>query len=135
MDEAVRVFKALSDKTRLRIIWLLKKAGSELCVCEVTDSLNESQYNVSRHLKELKIAGLIQEKKRGRWVFYSLASPANQFQRIVLEAMTALSEDRLHIDYERLKKRLSFRKDGKCVIGMNSEEWRKMSNQLMARRR
>lgn len=62
LEEYTRVFKALSDKTRLRIINLFLRSGQDLCVCEIIDSLNESQYNVSKHLKELKYAGLTKEK-------------------------------------------------------------------------
>lgn len=146
MEEFTNIFKALSDKTRLRIMWLLSGAkyevsversetNLELCVCEIMDSLNESQYNVSRHLKELKNAGLIRERKEGRWVFYSLTSPISRFQELILQAVLTLPEELLSHDKERLKKRLSLRKDGKCVVGMRSEEWRKMLNQLMAKRR
>uniref|UniRef100_A0A7C6A916 ArsR family transcriptional regulator n=1 Tax=candidate division WOR-3 bacterium TaxID=2052148 RepID=A0A7C6A916_UNCW3 len=118
IQELVDVLKALADQTRLRIIWLLLKAKSELCVCEIMDSLNKSQYNVSRHLKILKNAGLVQERKEGRWVFYSLVKPANQVQKQLLAAIRAISEKVLAEDKKRLEKRLSLRKDGKVVIGM-----------------
>jgi len=118
IQELVDVLKALADQTRLRIIWVLLKAKSELCVCEIMDSLNKSQYNVSRHLKILKNAGLVQERKEGRWVFYSLVKPANQVQKQLLAAIRAISEKVLAEDKKRLEKRLSLRKDGKVVIGM-----------------
>jgi ArsR family transcriptional regulator len=118
IQELVDVLKALADQTRLRIIWVLLKAKSELCVCEIMDSLNKSQYNVSRHLKILKNAGLVQERKESRWVFYSLVKPANQVQKQLLAAIRAISEKVLAEDKKRLEKRLSLRKDGKVVIGM-----------------
>lgn len=132
MDEIVSYFKALSDKTRLRIMWLLSKANSELCVCEIMDSLNESQYNVSRHLKVLKNTGLVKERKEGRWVSYSLANPVNisRFQELVLETLSSLPKEFFSSESERLKKRLSLRENGKCVVGINSEEWRKILNRL-----
>jgi len=133
MEEFVNIFKALSDKTRMRIIWVLGKANSELCVCEIMDSLNESQYNVSRHLKVLKSAGLVREKKEGRWVFYYLADPVSRFHELVLETMMALPEDLLFPESERLKKRLSLREMGRCVIGMNSEEWQKILTQIVVK--
>ncbi|MCK5010375.1 MAG: winged helix-turn-helix transcriptional regulator, partial [Deltaproteobacteria bacterium] len=120
MEEFVNFFKGLSDRTRLRTIWLLNKANTRLCVCEIMDSLNENQYNVSRHLKVLKSAGFLKEEKEGRWVYYSLINPKNRFQELTLEAVSALPEESFEEISERLKERLSFRKNGKCVAGMKS---------------
>jgi len=122
MEEFVNFFKGLSDRTRLRTIWLLNKANTRLCVCEIMDSLNENQYNVSRPLKVLKSAGFLKEEKEGRWVYYSLINPKNRFQELILEAVSALPEESFEEISERLKERLSFRKNGKCVAGMKSEE-------------
>ncbi len=122
MEEFVNFFKGLSDRTRLRTIWLLNKANTRLCVCEIMDSLNENQYNVSRHLKVLKSAGFLKEEKEGRWVYYSLINPKNRFQELTLEAVSALPEESFEEISERLKERLSLRKNGKCVAGMKSDE-------------
>jgi len=129
MEEFVSILKGLSDKTRLRIVWLLSRANCEICVCEVMDTLNESQYKVSRHLKVLKNAGLVREKKDGRWVFYSLIKPGNRFQEFILQAVSALPEEPFSQDEKRLEKRLSLRENGKCIVGINSEEWCKILNQ------
>ncbi len=118
MEKYVDLYKALSDKMRLRIMRVLCQANQELCVCEIMDSLNESQYNVSRHLKILKNSGLIQERKQGRWVFYSLSKPANQVQERLLDTIQAIPKQVLLKDIKRLKKRLSLRENGKVVIGM-----------------
>jgi ArsR family transcriptional regulator len=126
MEDFVRFFKALSDKTRLKIVWLLSKVDFSLCVCEIIDSLNENQYNVSRHLRALTNAGLLREKKEGRWVYYSLISPINQFHELILKAVATLPEELFAMESERLKKRLSLRKNGKCVAGMRSEECNKI---------
>ncbi len=122
MEEFVDLFKALSDKTRLRTIWLLNKADTKLCVCEIIDSLNENQYNVSRHLRILKHMGLLIEEKEGRWVYYSLIKPKNRFQELIFEAVSSLPEKLLSDENERLKKRLALRENGKCIEGMKSEE-------------
>ncbi len=122
MEDYVIFFKGLSDMTRLRIIWLLMKANTRLCVCEIMDSLNENQYNVSRHLKSLKNAGFLKEEKEGRWVYYSLIDLKNRFQELILEAVSSLPEELFSEESERLKKRLTLRENGKCVEGMNSEE-------------
>jgi len=127
MEEYINYFKALSDKTRLRIICLLKKANTKLCVCEIMDSLNQNQYNVSRHLRILKNMGLLNEEKDGRWVYYSLIKPKNQFQKLIFEALSTVREDHLNEDSKRLKKRLALRADGKCVEGIKGEECYKIS--------
>lgn len=118
MEKYVDLYKALSDKMRLRIMWVLCQANQELCVCEIMDSLNENQYNVSRHLKILKNSGLVQERKEGRWVFYSLTKPTNQVQERLLNTIQAIPDEVLAKDAQRLEKRLSLRQDGKVVIGM-----------------
>ena len=129
MEEFVIFFKALSDRTRLRTIWLLNKANSRLCVCEIMDSLNENQYNVSRHLKALKSAGFLKEEKEGRWVYYSLIGPKNRFQELILEAVSALPEELFAEESDRLMKRLALRKNGICVAGMKNDESYKKYNQ------
>ncbi len=68
--EIYKVFKALGEPTRLKIIKMLSVQG--LCVCELSETLDMLQPRVSQHLKILKEAGLIREKKEGYWVCYSL---------------------------------------------------------------
>jgi len=64
-------FQALSDETRLRILDLLR--GREHCVCELTDALDLGQSLLSFHLKTLKDAGLVTDRREGRWMYYALA--------------------------------------------------------------
>ncbi len=119
MEEFVSVLKGLSDNSRLRIIWLLCRSNSELCVCEIMDALNLNQYNVSRHLKILKNAGLIREKKDGRWVYYSLTKKENRFHELLLQAVASLPQELFARDEKRLKKRMALRENGKCVVGIS----------------
>jgi ArsR family transcriptional regulator, arsenate/arsenite/antimonite-responsive transcriptional repressor len=65
-----RLFHALSDETRLRIVG--KLLGGEQCVCNLTDALAAGQSRLSFHLKTLKDAGLVTDRRAGRWVHYSL---------------------------------------------------------------
>lgn len=67
-------FHALSDETRLRIIDLLR--GGERCVCDLTDALDAGQSRLSFHLKVLKDAKLVTDRREGRWAYYSLAPDA-----------------------------------------------------------
>ena len=70
MRQAVKVFKALSDRTRLRIIKMLEVRP--LCVCEITEVLQLANSTVSKHLSILREAELIFDKKEGKWVIYQL---------------------------------------------------------------
>ena len=70
MSELATVFKALGDKTRLDILGLLKT--KELCVCDILDAFHVSQPAISHHLRTLKQAGLLLDRKEGKWVFYRL---------------------------------------------------------------
>ncbi|HXJ79763.1 MAG TPA: metalloregulator ArsR/SmtB family transcription factor [Candidatus Methylomirabilis sp.] len=70
LTKARRWFGALSDETRLRLIALL--GNGEQCVCDLTDALQAAQSRLSFHLKVLKDAGLVTDRRDGRWVYYSL---------------------------------------------------------------
>jgi len=135
MELYARLFKALADKTRLRIINLLVRSNRELCVCEIADSLGETQYNISKHLKELKYAGLIEEKRMGRWVSYGLTSSPDEFKEFLFKAIATLPDDLIARDMQLLRGRLSLRKDGKCVVGLKSKQWEIMLRQLKKERR
>ncbi|PKU26598.1 ArsR/SmtB family transcription factor [Telmatospirillum siberiense] len=65
------VSKAVADPSRVRILKLLE--GGELCVCQVTAVLDLAPATVSKHLAMLKIAGLLQQRRDGKWVYYRLA--------------------------------------------------------------
>ncbi len=67
------IFKALSDETRLFLCLLISKE-KELCVCELVAALNLSQPKISRHLAYLRSFGILQDERRGQWVYYSLSS-------------------------------------------------------------
>lgn len=67
---AARFFGALSDETRLRIVEIL--AGGERCVCDLQEELDAAQSRLSFHLRKLKDAGLVEDRREGRWSYYSL---------------------------------------------------------------
>jgi DNA-binding transcriptional ArsR family regulator len=68
-----KVFKALSDPIRLRILGLL--SSREMCVCEVMVALELTQPTASHHLRILENVGLVKDRKEGKWVFYSIGKP------------------------------------------------------------
>ena len=69
-EQIAEVYKALGDKTRLHMLALL--SHGELCVCELVGTLKMSQPSVSQHLRKLKQAGLLKERKTAQWVYYAL---------------------------------------------------------------
>ncbi len=83
MDRLAKVFKALSDESRLRILSLLFTSG-ELCVCDIEDVMKCTQTKVSRHLAYLRKAGLVADRRQGLWMLYSIARPKNEDDREIL---------------------------------------------------
>ena len=84
VDQLETLFKALADKTRLRILALLGK--NEVCVCHIHDSLGLPQPTVSRHLAYLRRAGLVDARRDGVWMHYQVARSLNPNVQSVLKA-------------------------------------------------
>ena len=74
IDRAVTLFHALSEETRLEALEMLR--GGERCVCELQDQIDIAQSRLSFHLKVLKDAGLVVDRKEGRWSYYSIVPGA-----------------------------------------------------------
>jgi len=121
MKICTEIFKALSDETRIRILHLFVKTGEELCVCELTDALEVSQYNISRHLKVLVNAGLLTREKDGRWVYFKLADNQDAVIEHIFKALSHLSESTTARDLTELNKRLQLRTNGRCTIGIQKK--------------
>ena len=68
------IIKALADPTRLKIVYILSKTD-ELCVCQIIETLNKSQSTISHHLNILKKAKIVDWRKKGQWIYYSLKNP------------------------------------------------------------
>jgi ArsR family transcriptional regulator len=86
-QRTARLFHALADETRLRIIEQL--ADGEQCVCNLTDALEAGQSRLSFHLKTLKDAGLVSDRRQGRWIYYALRPDAVEELRAVVDAIGA----------------------------------------------
>lgn len=86
-ERLARVFKALADPTRVRLVSLITAhADAEVCVCELTGPVGLSQPTVSHHLKQLVDAGLLAREHRGRWSYYRLVDGALETLADVLAA-------------------------------------------------
>jgi len=80
----LKLFKSLSDDTRLTLVLLLREKG-ELCVCELIHALDDSQPKVSRHLAQLRACGLLEDRRQGQWIYYRLHPQLPAWAREVLE--------------------------------------------------
>ncbi len=98
-----RMFRAFSDRTRLRILSMLRRG--ELCVCEIVDVLGVPQPKVSRHLAYLRRAGLVEARRDGLWMYYRLAPARNAIHAKLLDCLTCCCEDvpQLARDTKKLK--------------------------------
>lgn len=99
-----QLFRALGDETRLRIVALL--SHGELCVCHLEKALDLSQPNVSRQLGILRAAGVVEARREGTWVYYSISNQDHELVESQLEILTkAFGAARaLRIDHTRLRK-------------------------------
>jgi len=96
------LFKALADRTRLRLIGLL--GDSEVCVCFIVAILKISQPKISRHLAYLRHAGIVTVRREGKWMHYRLAEPPDEHAaRIFREVRASLVE---HPAFQRDREKL-----------------------------
>ena len=100
MKDLVTIFKALSDETRLRILKLLEQG--ELCVCDIVAAFDMIQPKVSFHLAVLKAAGLLKDRREGKWMHYKI-DDSDLFKRLlVLSVMERIPENTMKDDRKRL---------------------------------
>ena len=99
-----QLFRALGDETRLRMVALL--AHGELCVCHIEKALDLRQPNVSRQLGVLRSAGVVDARREGTWVYYSITAQNHALVESQLEALTQAfgAERALKADHARLRK-------------------------------
>ena len=102
MQELETFFLALADKTRLRLLNLMR--DGEICVCFFTEVLGESQPKVSRHLAYLRNAGLVEARRDGKWMHYRIVEPENEVAKGVLRATLdgLQTQDEMQKDYDKL---------------------------------
>ncbi|OIN95673.1 hypothetical protein AUJ66_08570 [Candidatus Desantisbacteria bacterium CG1_02_38_46] len=115
MRDIVKVFKALSDPIRLRMLKLLQ--GRELCVCKIMQALDISQTRASRNLGILKNAGFVVDRRQGLWVHYSInKDKVNQYHKAISALLDKWLEDEDIIieDARRLKKAVKLSKVKVC---------------------
>jgi ArsR family transcriptional regulator, arsenate/arsenite/antimonite-responsive transcriptional repressor len=96
------LFRALADRTRLRLINLM--AGQELCVCYLVEVIDAPQPKISRHLASLRQAGIVAARREGKWMHYRLTTPADRHAAAILKTtIDSLKEDKeMRSDLQRL---------------------------------
>lgn len=113
MRELTNVFKALSDETRLRILKLLERG--ELCVCDIVAAFNIVQPKVSFHLRVLKTAGLLKDRKEGKWMHYRI-DDSDLFKRLlVLSVIEKIPENNVQEDRKRLEEFMRNKAQGQAA--------------------
>jgi ArsR family transcriptional regulator len=101
VKDLLTTFKALSDETRLRILKLLERG--ELCVCDMVAAFDMIQPKVSFHLSVLKQAGLLKDRKEGKWMHYKI-DDSDLFKRLlILSVIEKIPGDVLEEDLRRLE--------------------------------
>jgi ArsR family transcriptional regulator, arsenate/arsenite/antimonite-responsive transcriptional repressor len=90
LKKSVALFHALSDETRLALLERLK--GGEHCVCELTDAMKTGQSRLSFHLKVLKEAGLINDRREGRWMYYAISPEGIEELQDVVDRLKAAAK-------------------------------------------
>jgi ArsR family transcriptional regulator, arsenate/arsenite/antimonite-responsive transcriptional repressor len=102
-----RLFAALADRTRLRLLNLMN--GHEVCVCYFVEILRQSQPKISRHLAYLRNAGVVTARRDGKWMHYSIERPADAGAVAVLDAtlLSFQADPEMQTDLKRLGKACS----------------------------
>jgi ArsR family transcriptional regulator len=108
MREFMTITKALADENRVRMLLALQ--GGELCVCQITELFRLAASTISKHLSILYQAGLVDSRKDGRWIYYSLpakdtSAPAREAIQLVAKSLAR--DSRTEEDAERLRKILA----------------------------
>ena len=90
MEILLKTVGAINDETRVKILNFINTHG-EVCVCDIENSFEMIQSRVSRHLKILKDAGFLKVDRRGRWAYYSVRSPLDEFRQAILKEISCLN--------------------------------------------
>jgi len=92
MDIFLKTIGSINDETRLRILHFIDING-KVCVCDIETSFDMIQSRISRHLKILKEAGFLKVRRDGRWAYYSIRSPLDNFRQSILKEISYLNMD------------------------------------------
>jgi len=94
MDKAAMILKLLGDKTRLTMMKILDH--HDCCVCEFVEIFKVSQPSISQHLRKLRDIGLVQEERRGQWIFYSM-NQTHEYYPFIKQIIDPLPDQNHHL--------------------------------------
>ncbi len=115
LDIAVVVSRALGHQARVRTVAMLR--SGELCVCQITTVLRLAQSTVSSHLRELRRAGLITERKEGRWVYFALSADAEVTPWIAAALSTLAADPQIEEDQRLIAELRQLPVEDLCGLG------------------
>lgn len=92
MDNFLKTIGSVNDETRLKILNFIDING-EVCVCDIEQSFDMIQSRVSRHLKILKEGGFLRVERKGRWAYYSIRTPLDEFRQSLIKEISYLDLD------------------------------------------
>ena len=108
-------FQALSDPIRVRIVRLLADSGVEACLCDLSDSLEEPDYKLSRHVKVLRQSGILSAEKEGRWVYHKVIRDIASLKHLYAAVQSLPDTEKVYAsDLKRLRKRTEARESARC---------------------
>jgi len=115
MKTTTQIFKALGDETRLRIMALIL-GGQELCVCDIMAALDLPQSTVSRHLSYLRNTGLVNDRRQGIWMYYTINKERTEHASILSDLLSVMlfEHNQKALDQRRLKEHLATKKMNIC---------------------
>jgi len=90
MEDFIKTIGSLNDETRLKILRFID-INKKVCVCDIENSFDMIQSRISRHLKILKDAGFLKVQREGRWAYYSIRTPLDNFRQSILKEISYLS--------------------------------------------
>ncbi len=106
MKQETGWFRALSEPIRLRLAVLLARRG-ETCVCELAEAVGEQHFKVSRHLGIMRSAGMVNARREGTWMYYSIVQPETKFEKSIINCLTEAfaSDETVKSDLKRIRGR------------------------------
>lgn len=113
MEYLLNFYKCLAEQTRLQCLLLLQSEG-ELCVCELMAGLQLSQPKISRHLAELRKQGLVQDSRRGKWVYYRLHPQLCAWQQQIIATSLAQNPAAIADELQRYRQFCNNAASGGC---------------------
>ncbi len=100
--KAEKLYKILSDETRLRILSLLYRAG-QLCVCEIVAILKTSQPKLSRHLSLLRLSKVVSDERKGQWIYYKINDEFSHKELLDMNLGSLIKKEPFCSDFLALK--------------------------------